>query len=111
MDAAVRSSHAAIRLSTRHAPVPEHPSGHSCVSSAIVGTLQRFFRTEKIAFSAFSNRTRTTRSFTRLSQALDEIVDARVWGGIHFRAADIQGVVLGKKVAHWLRRHYFQPVH
>ena len=26
------------------------------------------------------------------------------------RTADVQGAVLGKKVAHWLGKHYFQPV-
>ncbi len=66
--------------------------------------------TNKIAFSAFSNRTRTTRSFDRFSDALKEIIDARVWGGIHFRIADVQGAVLGKKVSQYLRKNYFQPV-
>ena len=41
---------------------------------------------------------------------LKEIVDARVWGGIHFRTDDVRGAVIGKKVAHWLRKHYFQRV-
>jgi hypothetical protein len=72
-----------------------------------VRTLQDFFGTDKVGFSS---RTRTTRSFDRLSEALKEVIDARVWGGIHFRTADVQGAVLGKKVAHWLRRHDFQPV-
>jgi hypothetical protein len=90
-------------------PFPDHPAGHGCVSGAIVHVLQNFFGTDKIGFSAVSNRTRTTRSFDRLSDALKEVIDARVWGGIHFRAADVQGAVLGKKVAHWLRTHYFQP--
>jgi hypothetical protein len=90
-------------------PFPDHPSAHGCASSAIVHTLQQFFRTDKIGFSASSARTGTTRSFARLSDALDEIVDARVWGGIHFRRADAQGSKLGKKVAHYLRKHYFQP--
>jgi hypothetical protein len=36
--------------------------------------------------------------------------DARVWSGIHFRTADTQGAVLGKKVAQHLRKNYFQPV-
>ena len=85
---------------------PEHPSGHGCISGAIVHTLQDFFGTDKIAFS---NRTRTTRSYDRFSDALKEVIDARVWGGIHFRTADVQGAVLGKKVAHWLAKHYFQP--
>jgi len=30
-------------------------------------------------------------------------------GGIHFRAADTHGVV-GKKVALYLKKHYFRPV-
>jgi hypothetical protein len=90
-------------------PFPDHPSAHSCASSAIVHSMQEFFGTDKISFSAFSPRTRTTRSFDRLSDALKEVIDARVWGGIHFRTADVQGSVLGKKVAHWERKHYFQP--
>jgi hypothetical protein len=89
---------------------PDHPAGHGCVSGAIVRTLQNYLGTDKITFSAFSNRTRTVRNFDRFSEALKEIIDARVWGGIHFRAADVHGAVLGKKVAHWLRKHYFQPV-
>jgi hypothetical protein len=91
-------------------PFPDHPSAHSCASSAVVHTAQDFFGTDKISFSAFSARTRTTRSFERLSDALKEVIDARVWGGIHFRTADVQGAVLGKKVAHYLRKHYFQSV-
>jgi hypothetical protein len=90
-------------------PFPDHPSAHSCGTSAIVHSMQNFFGTDKIAFSAYSPRTRTTRSFDRLSDALKEVINARVWGGIHFRTADAQGAVLGKKVAHWEAKHYFQP--
>ncbi len=91
-------------------PFPDHPSGHACGTSAIVHTLQNFFETDKIAFSAFSNKSGTTRSFDRFSDALKELIDARVWSGIHFRTADTQGAVLGKKVAQYLEKHYFQPV-
>jgi hypothetical protein len=91
-------------------PFPDHPSGHTSVTGALVQTLQGFFGTDKIAFSAFSNKSGTTRHFDRFSDALKEVIDARVWAGIHFRTADMQGAVLGKKVAHWLNKHYFQPV-
>jgi hypothetical protein len=91
-------------------PFPDHPSGHCCATSAFVHTLQNFFGTDKIAFSAFSNKSCTTRSFDRFSDANKEVIDARVWAGIHFRTADRQGSVLGKKVAHYLKKHYFQPV-
>jgi hypothetical protein len=91
-------------------PFPDHPSAHSCASSAIVHVMRDFFGTDKVPFSAYSPRTRTTRSFNRLSAALKEVIDARVWGGIHFRTADVQGSVLGKKVAQYLRKHEFQPL-
>jgi hypothetical protein len=91
-------------------PFPDHPSGHCCGTSAFTHTLRNFFGTDKIAVSAFSNKSCTTRSFERFSDILSEVIDARVWAGIHFRTADVQGAVLGNKVAHYLERHYFQPV-
>ena len=72
-------------------------------------TLRYFFGSDRVAFSAFSNKSGTTRSFQRLSDVLRENIDARVWAGIHFRTADIQGAILGAKVARYLRRHDFRP--
>src|SRR5437868_6799329 len=91
-------------------PFPDHPSGHASATAAFTHTLKNFFGTDRIAFSAFSNKSCTTRSFDRFSDALEEVIDARVWAGIHFRTADEQGARLGKKVAHYLKKHYFQPV-
>jgi hypothetical protein len=90
---------------------PEHPSGHGCVSSSITHTLRTFFRTDDMQVSLFSNRTRTTRTFAHFSDALQEVIDARVWSGIHFRAADVDGAKLGTVVAQYLRKNYFRPVH
>lgn len=91
-------------------PFPDHPSGHCCNTGAFVQTLQNFFGTDKIAVSAFSNKSCTTRNFDRFSDIQREVINARVWAGIHFRTADMQGAVLGQKVAHYLKKHYFQPV-
>jgi PAP2 superfamily len=91
-------------------PFPDHPSGHACATSAFVHTLTNFFGTDRIGFSAFSNKSCTTRSFERFSHVLKEVIDARVWAGIHFRTADMQGAVLGKKVTHYMTKHYFRPV-
>jgi hypothetical protein len=92
-------------------PFPDHPSGHGCLSGAVLQTFREFFGTDKVAFDVHSGRfPGQPRHFDRFSNATKEIIDARVWGGIHFRTADVQGAVLGKKVAHWLEKHYFQPV-
>jgi hypothetical protein len=91
-------------------PFPEYPSGHNCAAGAILRTLRYFFHTDKVAFSASSNKTATTRTYHRLSDALQENINARVWAGIHFRTADVAGAALGKKVARYLHTHYLQRV-
>jgi len=94
---------------------PDHPSGHSCVSGAILSAMQDFFGTDVVPFTATSNKCLPApcpaRSFGRLSDALKEIIGARVWSGIHFRTADRQGARLGQKVAGYMDRHYFQPTY
>ena len=93
---------------------PDHPAGHTCISGATAHALKAFFGTDKMEFTAVSNKCSPApcppRGFDRFSDALKEIIDARVWGGIHFRTADVQGAVLGKKVVHYMEKHYFQPV-
>jgi hypothetical protein len=93
---------------------PDHPAGHTCISGATVHALRAFFGTNKVSFTAVSNKCSPApcppRTFDRFSDALKEIIGARVWGGIHFRTADVQGAVLGKKVAHYMSKHYFEPV-
>ena len=91
-------------------PYPDHSSGHSCLSGSIVYTLQDFFGTDKMDFSALSANSNTTRKFARFSDAIKEIVSARVWSGLHFRYADTSGANIGKHVAHFRQKHYFQSM-
>jgi VCPO second helical-bundle domain len=90
-------------------PYPEHPSGHTGLSGSIVKTLQQFFGTDEIGWTD-TNNAGLTRSFSTFSQAIDEIVDARVWSGIHSRTADIQGQRIGRHVASYRQGRYFRPV-
>jgi hypothetical protein len=80
-------------------PFPDHTSGHTCSTSAIVRALQAFFGRDDLTFSAHSADSGTTRTFTSFSQALAEVIEARIWAGVHYRAADEQGAELGTKVA------------
>ena len=96
-------------------PFPDHPSGHGCVSGATLKTFQNFFGTDRVSFDVVGGRMLNgvlipPRHFDRFSQALDEIIEARIWGGIHFRNADVQGAGIGKKVAQFIRAHDFRPL-
>jgi len=39
-----------------------------------------------------------------------DVVDARIWLGIHFRFADTAARTLGVDLADWALDHYFRPV-
>ncbi len=89
-------------------PYPEHPSGHLGLSGAMGETLKDFFGGDKMAWSD-TNVAGLSRSYTHFSKAIDEIVDVRVWSGLHFRSADEQAARIGRQVSKYRERHYFQP--
>jgi PAP2 superfamily len=90
-------------------PYPEHPSGHLGLSGSMGKTLQQFFHTDKLAWTD-TNVAGRTRSFTRVSDAVEEIVGARVWSGIHFRNADEASVRIARSIAKYRDRHYFNKI-
>jgi len=92
------------------APYPEHPSGHLAGDGAYLKVLQSFFR-DRTGFDVTSARfPDELRQFDRFSLALREIIDARIWAGLHFRAADVQAQILGRKVVHYMEKHYFEAM-
>ncbi|BCB78081.1 vanadium-dependent haloperoxidase [Phytohabitans flavus] len=90
-------------------PFPEYPSGHACATGARMSVFRSFFARDTVQFHAYSVDADATRSFTRFSQAVEELVGARVWGGLHFRTADVDGVRLGEAVARYGIGHHFRP--
>jgi hypothetical protein len=61
------------------------------VSGAALQTFRKFFGTDTLAFDVHSGRfPGQPRHFTGFTSALEEIIDAQVWGGIRFRTADVQ---------------------
>jgi hypothetical protein len=91
-------------------PYPDEPSGYNCFSAAMLHSAKAFFGTDMVSFQLASPATATTRSYDRFTFVLRDTIDARVWLGIHFRTADVHGAWLGKKVAQWVDKHYFEPV-
>lgn len=89
-------------------PFPDYTSGHACGTSALMAVLRHFFGRDDISFSAYSADSGTRRSFTSFTQARDEVNLARIWGGVHFRSADMQGSKLGEQVAAYVIGHAFR---
>jgi hypothetical protein len=51
-----------------------------------------------------------TRTYDRFSDAADDVVNARILEGIHFRFADVQARKQGRHVAHWVFSHFLRSV-
>lgn len=99
------------------APYPEWPSGHNCWDGAHVAILRMFFGDapeggfQITSFSALLSQSEAkVRTFDTFSQPLAELIDARIWAGLHFHSSDVQGQALGRNVAAYGVANYFQPV-
>jgi hypothetical protein len=52
----------------------------------------------------------TTRHYNTVDDLRKEIVEARLYAGLHYRGSSLAGVELGRQVATWALQRYFQPV-
>jgi hypothetical protein len=91
-------------------PFPEYPSAHSCASGAATHILSQMFG-EESSFSVVSNAMPgVTRNFHNFTAALSEVVNARIYGGIHFRTACVDGTALGVAVGDYVMTHAVAPL-
>lgn len=78
-------------------PFPEYPSGHSTLSAAAVEVLARLLG-DTIPFTDSSQMDigAPARSFRNFTHARDEVAVSRIYGGIHFVPAVVNGLVQGQ---------------
>jgi hypothetical protein len=91
-------------------PYPEHPSGAVSYASSTMHAFQSFFGTDDESFYVTSSRFPGEQlQFDHFSDVINQIVEARIWAGIHFRYADVQAANLGRQVEAWTHATYFSP--
>ena len=87
---------------------PEYPSGHACATAAVAHTIEDFFG-EKIVIPAKNVVTGEERFYQRASDVIDEVIEARMLLGVHFRTADEDGGDMGRKIARQVRTRWLKP--
>ena len=93
-------------------PYPEYPSGYNAFNSTVAHGLENLFQTRHLQLTLTSTAVPgVQRHYDCGGALLQDVVDARVWQGIHFRTADTAARDMGEQVAAWTLDHYFQPVH
>jgi hypothetical protein len=95
-------------------PYPDYTSGANSVTSALVNSLTLFFGTDHMTFSVTTTNLgptiEDTRTYRRFSEVAEEVVNARIYEGIHFRFADEAGRKQGRQVASWVFRNFLRPL-
>ena len=94
---------------------PEYPSAHGCVSSAVSDVIAKALGTSNIDITIWgatggSTVLAVTQHFDTAQQMQDQILDARVWAGLHWRNSDVAGEAVGNAVAGWALQRYFTPL-
>ena len=87
---------------------PEYPSGHTSNSSAMASILQSLFG-EGTGAPITVTLSGITRQWETFDEAAREVIEARVYSGIHFRTADEVGAKMGRQVAHFVSTHALRP--
>jgi hypothetical protein len=91
-------------------PFPDYVSGHSTFSGAAATVLPLFYGTEDLPFTTGSDfLPGVYRSFPTCLDAAEEAAVSRLYGGIHFRSANEDGLQAGISIGEWTATHYLQP--
>jgi hypothetical protein len=86
---------------------PEYPSGHACATAAVAHTIEDFF-THDVSIPARNIVTGEERFYRKSTDVVDEVIEARMLLGLHFRSADEDGADVGRKVARQIRSRWFK---
>ncbi len=87
---------------------PEYPSAHACAVPATGRAIARFLGTRRVDFTVPSLTGLGDRRFATVRDLRDEVTEARIWGGIHYRSSIEQGVAIGDRTVRQVLARHFQ---
>ena len=93
---------------------PDYTSGANNVSAAATRSLALYFGADEMSFTVFTTNNNpgipASITYSRFSDAAEDVVNARIWEGIHFRFADEEARKQGRHVAQWVHGKILKPV-
>jgi hypothetical protein len=91
---------------------PSYPSNHASGSGAGAEVLRRLFGEAGHDFTLENPAAPgIVLRYSSFHRVVDDVDDARVYGGIHFRFDQDAGDKIGRDVATWVVQHSLRPVH
>jgi hypothetical protein len=91
---------------------PEYPCAHCITSSAIATVIEAALGTHEIPEVALMSpfAPGITHRFTNLRAYTEEVANARIYAGFHYRTSTIVGREMGQKIGDWVVKSVMQPV-
>lgn len=91
---------------------PSYPSNHASGSGAGAEVLRRLYGADGHSIDlTYPTVPGVTLHYSGFREIVNDVDDARVFGGIHFRFDQDAGDVLGREVATYVVKNNLQPVH
>jgi hypothetical protein len=97
---------------------PEYPCAHCVITSAMAEVFSTFLDTNQIDLELHgfdpagpAGNLNALRHYDMPNDLRHEIIDARLWAGLHYRFSGVAGVVFGRNVAKYDLAHAFQAIH
>ena len=89
---------------------PSYPSAHGTLSNAGREMMNKIYGEGPFSITLSTpSLPGVTLHYSRLEEITDDISDARVYGGIHFRTDQDAGALLGTRIADYIFNHKLQP--
>jgi hypothetical protein len=95
-------------------PYPDYPSGLCSIVGVLSRVLSRTLGDGRVdlnitSIAAAPPAAPVTRHYELAADLNRDVIDARVWGGIHFPTADVVASGIGSRIGDWALDHYFRP--
>jgi hypothetical protein len=91
---------------------PEYPCAHCTFQGSAASVLRAAFGDAVPRFTMTSTTASgVTRSFERLSDYVADVINARVYEGVHYRTSGEVGADMGRKIGEYAVQNYLKPLH
>jgi hypothetical protein len=92
-------------------PFPDYIAGHTTYAGAAQKILEHVFGKDPGVVMALTSATApgVVETYLTFRDIADGVVEARVWGGIHWRTSSEPGLAVGKEIGLYAVRHFFKP--
>ena len=91
---------------------PEYPCAHCINAGAAVAVIEAVLGSKTIPEISMTSTTApgVTHRWTSLDAFCDEVSNARIWAGFHYRFSTKVGQDMGYKIGEYVAKNFMQPV-